>query len=72
MENFIKDFISVGVYTIIHDTTDTDLELWLEEQENKGIKKHKVIDIDFDNGVFWIENCPYGVWFTDNFEVVNK
>lgn len=58
--------VQIGDYVKILNTNDNDLCNWLEEQEEKGIDKHKVIDIDAENGIFWIENCDYSVWFNED------
>lgn len=52
----------IGDYITILYTEDNDLEYWLEEQKQKGITKHKVIDIDEEGGYIWIENCDYAIW----------
>ena len=59
--------LKVGDYVEIISSDDNELEQWLEEQENKGVNIHKVIEIDLENALFWIENCTYAIWFSDNY-----
>ena len=58
--------IKVNDYIIITYTEDNDLNYWLEEQENKGIKKHKIIEIDKENGILWLENCEFSIWYNED------
>lgn len=68
----MKDNFKVGAYVVINYIEDSDLEYWLEEQENKGITKHKITEIDYEQETFWVENCDYAIWFTDDFYIVSE
>lgn len=59
--------LKIGDYVTIFDTDDMELACWLEEQENKGIKKHKITDIDKENNIFWVKDCDYAIWNEDVF-----
>lgn len=63
----ISKDLNVGDYIKIKSSEDSYLDNWLEEQEEKGIFKHKITEIDMENCVFWVENCDYSIWFSDNF-----
>ncbi len=58
--------MKVGDYAVIKDTNDNDLAYWLEEQEEKNITKHLIVDIDKELGVFWVENCDYAIWLNED------
>ena len=58
--------LKVGDYVGITYTEDNDIAYWLEEQEKKGITKFKVIEIDKEGQMFWLENCPYAIWINED------
>ncbi len=62
--------LEIGDYVVITYTEDNDLNNWLEEQEEQGTTKYKVVDIDYESGTFWVENCDYGIWFTDEYDII--
>ena len=53
-------------YVVITYSEDNDLNMWLEEQEEKGITKHKIVEIDNEIGMFWLENCEYAISMTED------
>ena len=58
--------IKVNDYIIITYTEDNNLNFWLEKQKKKGIKKHKIIEIDKENCILWLENCNYSIWYNED------
>lgn len=46
--------VKVRDYVVIYKVYDDEFTDWLEEQERKGIRYHKVVSVDDD--LFWLEN----------------
>lgn len=59
----VGDIVSFGSDEFINDK---DLNIWLDDNAEKGIFQFKVVEIDDDK--FYIENCPYGIWLDEDWK----